>query len=268
MKSAMKCFPSFLLVASIAFAGSLPKAWLGIQFEDATSEQALVQYSPVTPEGPVRVVRVFKGASADHAGLKEGDYLLSINKALLHGRKTLLDTVQSKGVGDVVELKIGRAGKTFAQKLALSPRPEDMRSLTQTLIGSPAPELRGPYYHAAAGSLSKLKGKVVMLDFWATWCGPCRMTMPGLQAVYKRYKDKGLVVIGVSSEDIGTLKAFQSQSGLDYSMMQDPGQLMMRDYAAYAFPTLVFIDRKGIVQRVEVGAHPEEDLDRWARELL
>lgn len=94
------------------------------------------------------------------------------------------------------------------------------------------------------------------------------MTIPGLQAVYKRYREKGLVVIGASSEDSETLKAFRSQSGQDYPLMQDPGGLMMRDYAAFALPTVVFIDRKGIVQRIEVGAHPEEDLDRWARELL
>ena len=98
-------------------------------------------------EGPVRIVRVFKGASADQAGLQAGDFLLGINGVLLRGRKTLLDTVQSKGVGGVVELKIGRAGKVLKQKLALSPRPQDMVSLTQTLVGSPAPEFRGKYYH-------------------------------------------------------------------------------------------------------------------------
>ncbi len=252
----MKFTVKFLLLSTaLVFSAPLPKAWLGIGFEDAA-------------DGSVRVIQVFKGASADQSGIKVDDYLLGINRATLQGRKTLLDTIQSKGVGDVVELKIRRDGKILTQKLALSPRPEDMRSLTQSIVGSPASELRGKYYHADAGSLSKLRGKVVILDFWATWCGPCRMTIPGLQAVYKRYREKGLVVIGASSEDSETLKAFRSQSGQDYPLMQDPGGLMMRDYAAFALPTVVFIDRKGIVQRIEVGAHPEEDLDRWARELL
>ena len=244
-----------LLGCALACSASLPKAWLGIAFEDMD-------------DGSVRVLQVFKGASADQAGIQKGDGLLSINGAVLRGRKTLLDSMQNKGVGDVVELKIRREGKTFTQKFSLSPRPEDLRALTKTLVGSPAPELRGPYYHSPAGSLSKLKGRVVVLDFWATWCGPCRMTIPGLEAVYAKYKSKGLVVIGISSEDVETLKAFQSKTGQEYPLMQDPGQLMMRDYAAFALPTLVFVDRKGIVQRVEVGAHPEEDIDRFVSELF
>ena len=249
-------------------AASLPKAWLGIQFEDVSPEKVPREYGPVAAEGSVRIVHVFKGASADQARLVEGDYLLGINGVPLRGRRTLLDTVQSKGIGDVVELKIGREGRVLTQKLALSPRPEDMRSLTQTLVGSPASELRGAYYHAGAGSLVKLKGKVVLLDFWATWCGPCRMTIPALQTVYHAHAKDGLVLIGVSSEDVATLKAFQAQAGQDYPLMQDPGQLMMRDYAAFAYPTLVLIDRRGIIQRIEVGAHSAEDIERWVRELL
>jgi peroxiredoxin len=263
-----RIFLSILTIATTVFPGSLPKAWLGIEFEDVVPEQVPAAYKSLTAEGPVRIVRVFKGASADQAGLQSGDFLLGINGVLLHGRKTLLDTVQGKDAGSVVELKIGRAGRVLKQKLALSPRPRDMVSLTQTLVGSPAPEFRGKYYHQSQNSLSSLKGKVVLMDFWATWCGPCRMTLPGLQSVYRRYREKGLVLIGVSSEDIETLKAFQAREGQDYPLMQDPGQLMMRDYSAFAYPTLVFIDRHGVIQRVEVGARSEEELDRWARELL
>jgi thiol-disulfide isomerase/thioredoxin len=259
---------AFALLPFLAIAAPLPKAWLGIAFEDVAPEKAPVEYGTPTPEGPVQVVQVFKGASADQAGIQVGDYLLAINATPLRGRKTLLDSVQSKGVGDVVELKIGRGGKILSQKLALSPRPEDMRSLTRTLIGSPAPELRGTYYHGDAGSLSQLRGKVVLLDFWATWCGPCRMTLPTLQALQSKYKEKGLVLIGVSSEDLGTLKAFREQAGQDYALMQDPGRLTTRDYAAFAYPTLVFVDRQGLVQRVETGVHGAPDLERWIRELL
>src|SRR3989338_4667822 len=121
-----------VLFPSLIFSAPLPKAWLGIAFEDVPAAQAPAEYRPVADEGPVRGVQVFKGASADQAGVKTGDYLLGINGMLMHGRKTLLDTVQSKGVGAVVELKIGREGKILIQKLALSPRPEDMRSEEHT----------------------------------------------------------------------------------------------------------------------------------------
>ncbi len=249
-------------------AAELPKAWLGVAFEDVPPAQVPRALDPVTAEGPVRVVRVFKGSSADQAGLQSGDLLLGINGQLLHGRKTLLDSVQSKGIGDVVTLRLGRAGKILTQKLALSPRPQDLSALTQSLVGSAAPPLRGRYYHLPAGTMAQLRGKVVLIDFWATWCGPCRMTLPALQDLYRRYRDRGLVVIGVSSEDSATLASFQKESGQDYPLLEDPGALTTRDYAAFAYPTAVFVDRKGVVQRVEVGAHDEADLDRWVRELL
>ena len=262
----------FILIALPLFqlvgAKPLPKAWLGIGFEDAIPSSVPAEYGAMTSEGPVKIVQVFKGASADQAGLVVGDYLLGINGILLHGRKTLLDTVLSKKVGDLVELKLGRAGKILTQKLALSPKPEDMVALTRTLIGASAPEWNGTYYQGKLGTLAQMKGKVVLLDFWATWCGPCRMTIPALQNLADKYREKGLVLVGISSEDRATLDAFREKTHQNYPLLQDPGQLTFRNYMAYAYPTLVFVDRKGIVQRIEVGAHGQDDLERWILELL
>ena len=253
---------------SQAPAKAKPAAWLGVAIADVLPAELPAAYAPVTPEGAVRIQQVFKGTSADQAGLKEGDVILTINKVQLQGRKTLLDTIHSKGVGDVVELRVGRDGKAFTQKMALSPRPEDMRSITQMLVGSPAPALDGKYYSGDAGSLAKNKGKVVILDFWATWCGPCRMTIPGLDAVYRKYKDKGLEVIGVSSESLEDLKSFTGAGKINYPLFNDIGQLTTHQYQAFAYPTLVVIDRKGVIQRIEVGMHEQAAIEKWVLEYL
>jgi thiol-disulfide isomerase/thioredoxin len=186
----------------------------------------------------------------------------------LVGRKTLLDTIRSKGVGDIVELVIGREGKKLNQKMALSPKPEDMRALTQMLVGSQAMELDGKYYSGDIGPLSKNLGKVVLLDFWATWCGPCKMTLPGLDALHKKYHDKGLEIIGISSENIDELKTFQAGGKHIYSLFNDVSRLSTNKYQAMAYPTLVLIDRKGTIQRIEVGAHPVAQMEKWILELL
>ena len=245
-----------------------PAAWLGISFQDVPQAEVPKEYAHPTPEGAVRILQVFKGTSADQAGLKEGDFILVINGTPLAGRKTLLDTIRSKGVGDIVELKVGRDGKALSQKMALSPKPEDMKSITRMLVGSPGPELDGKYYAGDVGNLAKLKGKVVLLDFWATWCGPCRRTIPALDALHRKYRGKGLEVIGISSEPLEELKAFQAQGKQGYSLFNDIGQVTTRRYQAYAYPTVVLLDRKGVVQRVEVGAHGAEDMEKWILELL
>jgi thiol-disulfide isomerase/thioredoxin len=247
---------------------SKPAAWLGVSIADVPPAGLPAAYAPVTQEGAVRIQQIFKGTSADQAGLKEGDVILAVNGTPLQGRKTLLDTIHSKTVGDVVELRLGRDGKVSAQKMALSPRPEDMRAITQMLVGSPAPVLDGKYYSGDAGSLAKNKGKVVLLDFWATWCGPCRMTIPALDAVYRKYHDKGLEVIGISSESMEDLKGFQAPGKMSYPLFNDVGQLTTRQYQAYAYPTLVMIDRQGIIQRIEVGAHPQAAIEKWVLEYL
>lgn len=245
-----------------------PKAWLGISFQDVPLAEVPAVYAHPDTAGAVKILQVFKGTSADQAALLEGDFILAIQGVPLAGRKTLLDTIRSKGVGDLVELKVGRGGKAILQKMALSPKPEDMRSITQMLVGSQAPELDGKFYSADVGNLAKNRGKVVLLDFWATWCGPCRMTIPALDALAKKYKSKGLEVVGISSETLEELKAFQGKTKQGYSLFHDIAQVTTRRYQAYAYPTLVLVDRKGVIQRIEVGAHSAEDMERWILELL
>ena len=249
-------------------ADKKPAAWLGVAIADVPQAEIPPDYAPTTSEGVVRVQQVFRGTSADQAGLKEGDYILSINRTDLRGRKTLLDTIHAKGVGDMVELRVGRDGKAFTQKMALSPRPEDMRAITQMLVGGPAPALDGKYYSGDAGTLAQNKGKVVLVDFWATWCGPCRTTLPALDALYKKYHAKGLEIIGVSAESLEDLKAFQDKAKLGYPLFNDVGRITTNQYQAFAFPTLAIIDRQGLIQRIEVGAHPREDIEKWIKEYL
>lgn len=265
---------SLLLVgiSSHALAGTKAAlksaAWLGISFEDLPQSSLPAVYEHPSVAGAVRIVKVFKGSSADQAALQMGDVILAINQTPLLGRKTLLDTIRSKGVGDIVELKIGRGDKMVTQKMALSPKPEDMRSITQMLVGSKAMELEGKFYSGDVGALSKNLGKVVVLDFWATWCGPCRSVIPALDALHKKYHSQGLEVIGVSSENLDELKAFQTSSHQSYSLFNDISRLTTNNYQAFAYPTLVLIDKQGIIQRIEVGAHPMEDMEKWIRELL
>jgi thiol-disulfide isomerase/thioredoxin len=167
-----------------------------------------------------------------------------------------------------MSVSLARNQKPLSFKMALTPRPEDLRALSQALIGGLAPSLHGEFYQGEKTDLESLRGKVVLIDFWATWCGPCRMTMPSLNALHREYGPKGLVIIGISNESQAELNAFQKRMGLDYPLMRDPEGRTQRLYQAFAYPTLALLGKDGKVARIETGAHSQATMEAWIRELL
>ena len=108
-------------------------------------------------------------------------------------------------------------------------------------------------------SLSSLRGKVVLLDFWATWCGPCRMVMPTLQKLHDEYADQGLLVYGVNSEEPTLVREFLTDHGYTFPTLRDPRSTAFMLYQAQSIPTTVLVGRDGIVVEHLIGAHPEEN---------
>ncbi|MBN1850062.1 MAG: TlpA family protein disulfide reductase [Deltaproteobacteria bacterium] len=127
----------------------------------------------------------------------------------------------------------------------------------------PAPDFLLNDINGGMVSLSQHKGKIILLDFWATWCPPCRMSIPELVALNKKYKDKGLVILGISVDDPekvndALLKAFVKKFKINYTILRINEQVM-RDYFAYqqiGVPTMFIIDREGKILDMYVGFRP------------
>lgn len=96
-----------------------------------------------------------------------------------------------------------------------------------------------------AADLKALRGKVVLLDFWATWCGPCRVSMPFMEKFHVQYHDKGLEVIGISQEPRQIVTQFRTSNPYTYPMVLDPGGVANRTYNVEAIPTTIVVDRRG-----------------------
>jgi len=109
-------------------------------------------------------------------------------------------------------------------------------------------------------SLSKLRGKIVLLDFWGVWCGPCRRKLPHTQKMHDEFKDKGLVVIGIHSA-FRTEKtaAFLTENNYTFPTGIDPGHIA-KDYAVTGWPTYYLIDKKGRLAWGPKHAPPSEKL--------
>jgi thiol-disulfide isomerase/thioredoxin len=131
--------------------------------------------------------------------------------------------------------------------------------------------------------LADLKGKVVLLDFWATWCGPCRYTIPKINALHRMYKDRGLVVIGLTefegeadgrsmtrAEETVFLRSFKRKQSIGYGFGVEDGKETARSYGVVSIPTTVLIDRRGRVRFLTISASDfEEDaLASMVKKLL
>ena len=104
-------------------------------------------------------------------------------------------------------------------------------------------------------SLSALRGKVVFLNFWATWCGPCRSEMPSMEALYSRYREKGLEILAVNcGEEKEQVLAFMTNNGLSFPAALDSDGKVSGNYGIQAIPTSFIIDREGKIIARLVGS--------------
>ena len=134
----------------------------------------------------------------------------------------------------------------------------------------PAPEFALKDSDGKIVHLSDFKGKVVLLDFWATWCGPCKIEIPWFMDIQRKNKDRGFEVVGVAMDDEGweVVKPFIAKMGVNYRM------LMGNDAAAQAYggvdalPTTFLIDRTGRIAAVHVGLSSKKDFEDGIEALL
>lgn len=123
--------------------------------------------------------------------------------------------------------------------------------------GDKAPEIHGTDLAGEPLSLSSIQGKIVLLNFWATWCAPCMAELPALQELYEKLKDKGFVIVGVALDDTPeNIKEAQSQFHITYPILLNEGSRCKRDYQIKGLPESYVLDAQHsvlIVQDPEDG---------------
>lgn len=122
-------------------------------------------------------------------------------------------------------------------------------------IGKLAPDFTLTSLDGQEVSLSGFRGRPVLLNFWASWCGPCLMEMPFLQEIYQKWAGGGLVVLAVNlQEDPITVKEFVENTGLAFPVLLSPGNEVPLVYNIRGIPATFFIDADGVIRDVKIGA--------------
>jgi thiol-disulfide isomerase/thioredoxin len=173
---------------------------------------------------------------------------------------------------------LGALALVFVLLAAFAVLPRLVRPLRATAVGHDAPDWALPLVANGVSigndsgtlRLSDLRGRAVLIDFWATWCEPCRLQAPIVDQVARRWRERGLVAVGVNTDtpDQGDPRAFALSRGLTYPIVHDREGVASRAYAVEDLPTLVLVSRAGKIVAIRTGVTDDGELERLVRQGL
>ena len=136
------------------------------------------------------------------------------------------------------------------------------RASVSRMVGKPAEDFTRDDLLGDTFRLEELRGKIVLLNFWATWCTPCRIDLPHIEALHREFSEQGLVVLGVNGEPAALAARFFADQGYSFPSLVDIGNQLARQYSVKSLPTTIVIDRSGNISTYLIGLHPEGRLRR------
>lgn len=130
---------------------------------------------------------------------------------------------------------------------------------TEAVVGQPAPNFELQSLDGQSVSLKDFKGKPVLINFWATWCGPCVYEMPFLQEIHDEWSSKGLILLAINDgESLSKVSQFMQRYNFSLPVLLDNRQAVAKKYNIVGIPTTFFIDKDGIIQEKVIGAFPNK----------
>lgn len=209
--------------------------------------------------GPAGVLlkKVVRGSPADKAGLAAGDRVVKVSGHAVTRPVEVSREVGAVSPGSVVEIAYTRDGKSRVARAVVAGRPSVDEMMRMDLVGAFAPAWeRVTPLAGAPASVASLRGNVVLMDFWAGWCGPCKLLAPRLSALGDRYRAQGLRVVGLTTDAPDDAATHAERHGMKYPIVVDGNTDTTQRYGVSALPTLIVLDKRGVVREVIVGYDP------------
>ncbi len=246
---------SLLLV--VGPSGALARPWAGFTMRAAP--------------GGVRVDRVLPTSPAARAGLRSGDLIFRVGSARVSAPADVVRITGRSKVGQLLRLRLRRGRRALTLWLRLRKAPGAAALLRLYWLNRPAPAFTAPLINRSGSkSLAYLRGKPVILYFWASWCDSCKLNFPKLKRLHGQFAGKGLVIFSLSqdkktSKTKKTLRLLRLPFLVGHNYRNRIGRLFLSNKV----PTLVAIDRKGVVRDLIRGSgYGYQRLSRLAQKLL
>ncbi|HYG97954.1 MAG TPA: redoxin domain-containing protein [Terriglobales bacterium] len=209
-----------------------------------------------------------------------GDYPKRLPAAEAEFRQALAeapDDVQARYQLGIVLLRQKKDEEGLKHLAVVAAAPAgDLSTNARLLIANPrrarewfAPQFEATTLQGETVSLAALAGKVVVLDFWATWCPPCRASVPELKGLLKKYSREKLVLISISADkDEDTCRKFVAEKNMDWPQIFDADHVLIDRFNVNAFPTYLVVDGEGVVKKKIAGMDPQQSVAARIKDTL
>lgn len=221
------------------------RAWLGIELGRG-------------PGGAVLARHVARTSPADVAGVKDGDQIVAVEGKPIDVPREVVAKVAELGPEREMRLRIRRGGAESNVVAKLVAHPGEEEVVRRDKVGTFAPPWGTLTTTSGTlpASIQAARGRVVIVDFWASWCGPCKLVAPTLSGLQDRYGAQGLTVVGISNDEPAVAARTVQSLGIRYATGVEARSEATLAYGVRAIPTMYVIDKKGVVREVKIGFHP------------